>query len=74
MGIFDFLAASTYAAKVERIVAKRLGILPIQIKKRQKNTIIEAAITGRTMGWSAEKTADTCFETVKAMGVLDNLK
>ena len=74
MGILDFLTTSTYAAKVERVVAKRLGVLPIQITKRQKNTIIEAAVTGKTMGWSAEKTADMCLESVKAMGVLDNLK
>lgn len=74
MGIFDFLATTTYAAKVERIVARRLGILPVQITKRQKNIIIDAANTGRTMGWSAEKTADICLESVKTMGVLDNLK
>jgi hypothetical protein len=55
-------------------VAKRLGILPIQITKRQKNTIIEAATTGKAMGWSADKTAEMCLESVKAMGVLDNLK
>ena len=74
MGILDFLTSSTYAAQVERAVAKRLGILPIQITKRQKNTIIEAAITGKAMGWSADKTAEICLESVKAMGVLDNLK
>jgi hypothetical protein len=74
MGILDFLTSSTYAAQVERAVAKRLGILPIQITKRQKNTIIEAATTGKAMGWNADKTAEMCLESVKAMGVLDNLK
>lgn len=74
MGIIDFLATSTYAAKVERVVAKRLGILPIQLTKRQKHTIIDATTTGRTVGLSAEKTAEMCLESVKAMGVLDNLK
>lgn len=73
MGLFDFLAISAYAAKVERIVAARLGILTIRITKRQKSTIIDAAQTGRAMGLSAEKTADMCFESVKAMGKIDNL-
>jgi hypothetical protein len=74
MGLFDFLAASAYAAKVERIVAARLGILPINISRRQKGIIIDAAQSGRAMGLSAEKTAEMCFESVRAMGRLDNLR
>lgn len=74
MGIFDFIATATYAAKVERIVAARLGILPISITKRQKERIIDAAQQGRAIGFSAERTADMCFETVKAIGKMDAMR
>jgi len=68
MGIFDFLTTASYAAQVERVVAKHLGILPIQITSRQKSAIIDAAAAGKKMGLSAERTAEMCLESVKAMG------
>jgi hypothetical protein len=51
----------------------RLGILPIWIAKRQKNTIIEAAQKSRAMGLGAENTTNMFLESAKAMRKSDNL-
>ncbi len=73
MGILSFLSVATSAAKVERIVAKRLGILPIQMTKGQKSAIIDATHQGRQVGMKSDQIADMCFELVEARGRLDRL-
>jgi hypothetical protein len=68
MGILDLIATTSYAAKMERIAAKKLGILPFQINKRQKDAIIDEAQRARLMGISAENAVENCFQRIKFLG------
>ena len=68
MGFLDALAVTNYAAKMERIIARRLGIALFRPTKRQRDEILRVATQARAAGFSAEEAVDICFDLIKTIG------